>query len=182
MAASAPTAKYPNPDWAASVLWAYMRNGTYAICDVQRMRGEPGAVDGWIAGIVRTDGSKVVQAIWQDPAVGGKYLAAHMVHIMRKALPTCTVTERVEKLDKIAYASIWSAAIDPRPRLNQQVCALLRGPWNNAFMAEIEAFPSKDAKKDQVDAASRAFLEIHETKEFGANPEDFHRAMQSIDI
>jgi predicted phage terminase large subunit-like protein len=41
--------------------------------------------------------------------------------------------------------------------------ALVRGDWNHAFMGELASFPSGD-KDDQVDALSRAFTMLFDTR------------------
>lgn len=160
---SAPTPSYPNPDWSATVKVAYLKSGRYCIMHVDRVQLEQGGVDQWVRGIVQHDGPRVVQCLWQDPA-GGKALAQHCMQNIRKACISSQVEIEQERLDKIAYASIASAAIDPRTRNNQLLCDLVINPWGGPFLSELEAFPGKTAKKDQVDAMSRAFLHLDQQR------------------
>lgn len=156
---SRPTPQYPNPDWSATVLIAWLKTGKLCFCHVDRIQQEQGGVDEWIRAIVQNDGPRVIQALWQDPA-SGKALAQHQREVIRTAMPSSEVLIEVERLDKIAYASILSAAIDPRTRNNQYIAHFVDGPGVQPFFAELEGFPKKGGKKDQVDAASRAYLVI----------------------
>lgn len=158
---SRPTPERPNPDWSATVKIALLNDGKLCFCHVDRVQMEQGGVDQWITEIVKEDGHRVLQALWQDPA-GGKALAAHQKEVIRRACSSAAVEVEVERLDKVAYASILSAAIDPRTRDNQNLASFVDGPWSQSFFAELEGFPRKGLKKDQVDAASRAYLALHQ--------------------
>jgi len=56
--------------------------------------------------------------------------------------------------DKITRAKPFSAACQ-----NGNV-KLVRGPWNNEYLYELEMFPQEGVHDDQVDASSGAFNEL----------------------
>ena len=168
-AGSAPSPAYPDPDWTATGKLFLLRNGRMCLSGVKRDRLEPGGVDEWVKREVRADGPRVVQCIWQDPAVAGKVMVEHTRFIMRAALPSVVIDVEIEKKDKITYASIVSGAIDPRTRANQILIDIVDGPGVQPFFSELEAFPAKLSKKDQVDMFSRAYLYIHEHREGGSS-------------
>jgi phage terminase large subunit-like protein len=176
---SAPTTKNPNPDYTACVKLALLNNGNVVVCDVQRTRQETGGVEVWMQGIVRHDGPKVIQALWQDPAAG-KALVHRLQQVIRAAAPNSSIDVVVEKLDKVQYAQIFSGAIDPRPKgLGHNIAAIVNGPTIAAYLSELEAFPEKGQKKDMVDASSRAWLWIDTRANSFANA--FSKAMSLID-
>ncbi len=161
-AASLPTPANPNPDWSRGCLWCLTKDMKLWLLDIVSIRDAPGAVDELMRTTATADGPRVIQALWQDPASAGVYQIEHF----KRVFPTNTdIRIEVERKDKLAYASAWSARIDPRMRLNQTQAYILRGPWNQGFFSEIEAFgvealKNKNIKKDQVDACSRAWLEM----------------------
>jgi hypothetical protein len=53
--------------------------------------------------------------------------------------------------DKVTRASPFSSQVEAGR------VALVRAPWNTAFLEELEAFPHHGSHDDQVDAASAAF-------------------------
>lgn len=177
---SAPTPKYPNPDYTACVKLALLKNGRVVVCDVQRTRQETGAMESWLQSVVRLDGPKVIQAIWQDPSAG-KPMAQRLEKVIHAACPSATVDIVVEKLDKISYAQIFSGAIDPRAKGDGKTnwVSIVNSPTVAAYLSELEAFPDKASKKDQVDASSRAWLWIDErSNSFAAR---FSRAMRVVE-
>lgn len=165
-AASLPTPEYPNPDWTRGCLWALLHNGKLALLDIVSIRDAPGAVDALIMNTAKQDGPRVLQAFWQDPASAGVF---QIEHFKRQVPINCEVSVEIERQNKLVYASAWSARIDPRERMHQTQAYIVRAPWNNGFFSEIEAFSEsalkdKNVKKDQVDACSRAYLEIEKVK------------------
>jgi len=84
--------------------------------------------------------------IEQDPGSAGVFEAHAYLELLRGyAVRAIRPTG-----DKVTRARIPSAACE------RHKVKLLRGPWNNAFLDELEAFPD-GAHDDQVDAFSGAF-------------------------
>jgi predicted phage terminase large subunit-like protein len=138
----------PDPDWTAGVLMGRRKNGRYIILDCIHERRKSNVVREMVRRIAGNDGIKVRIGLAQDPGQAGvdqvqsyvQLLAGFIVDIVRET------GDKITRADP--YASQWQAGnID-----------LLRGPWNEAFLAEHEAFGDMKDHDDQVDAASGAFL------------------------
>lgn len=91
----------------------------------------------------------VVGSIPQDPGQAGK---AQVKYLLRK-LAGYRYYGSVETGDKVTRAMPLAAQAEAGN------VYMLEGNWNEAFVSEMEGFPSS-AVKDQVDAASRAFGEL----------------------
>jgi predicted phage terminase large subunit-like protein len=150
-AASEPCEAYPDPDWTAGVKTAKLEDGRYLVQHVERMRGTPGKVDTCMRAIASQDGTRVPVGIFQDPAQAGKVDVAHT----RQVLDGYTLrTIRAGKgMDKVTMAGPFSAQAEGGRVL------LLRGPWNDPYLDELEGFPDAD-HDDQVDASSGAHQEL----------------------
>ena len=135
-----------DPDWTAGVKLA-REGGTYYIEHVERLRGSPQAVERSLVSTAQLDGTACEQSIPQDPGQAGKY----QVRALAQLLSGFNVRFSPETGDKIVRASPMSAQAEVGN------VKLLRGPWNEAFLSELENFPSVGSHDDQVDAASRAF-------------------------
>lgn len=123
--------------------------GNYWVLDATTDRLGPDGVMRLLKNTASRDGRTVVGSIPQDPGQAGKA----QVKIMIKSLPGYKYYSSPESGDKILRASPFAAQAEAGN------VYLVRGAWNDAFLDELEAFPSSEIK-DQVDAASRAFNEI----------------------
>lgn len=145
-AATEPGESNPDPDWTAGVLMGRRANGRYFIGDVIHERKRSQAVRDLVVRTANNDTEVTKIGIPQDPGQAGKdqaesyvrELAGYTVHMIRET------GDKVARADP--FAAQWQAG-------NVDV---YRAPWNEAFFAELEAFPSK-AHDDQVDAASGGF-------------------------
>lgn len=133
----------------ASVKMGIDDDGNYWILDANAQRIGPDAVMKLLKNTASQDGRNVVGSIPQDPGQAGKA----QVKIMIKSLAGYKYYSSPESGDKILRATPFAAQAEAGN------VYLVRGLWNDAFLDELEAFPSSDVK-DQVDAASRAFNEI----------------------
>jgi predicted phage terminase large subunit-like protein len=137
------------------------RDGKTYIADIERLRGSPMEVERSIQGCAARDGVQVRISIPQDPGQAGKsqkaYLASKLngydVHFSPE---TGSKEDRAKPLAAQAEAGNMF---------------LVRAPWNDAFVAEATMFPNSTFK-DQVDAASRAYAMLNESKpqEVGFSP------------
>lgn len=137
----------PDPDWTAGVLMGRRKNGRFVIADVVHERRRSSGVRELVHAAASRDGYRVEIGLAQDPGQAGKdqaagylnALAGYLVHIGRET------GDKVTRADP--FAAQWQGGnVD-----------LVRGHWNEAFLSELEAFPSKGSHDDQVDAASGAF-------------------------
>lgn len=120
--------------------------GVFYVSDVVRFQGRPLKVEESIKNTASFDAVSTTIGIEQDPGQAGiseaenyvRLLAGYVVKVVRAAQ------------DKITRAKPFSAQCE---RGNVKI---LRAPWNQSYLSELESFP--DGKlKDQVDASSGAF-------------------------
>lgn len=143
---------YPNPDWTAGVLMSRTRFGSYCIEDVVRYRK---LTDGVLKEIIETaeniDGKDVLVTIPRDNG-GGK--AASMFFLRSFAEAGMNVRGIV-----ISGHSSKMQRFLPFCTLAESGCVtMVRGPWNEDFLTELEYFDgSRNLKDDQVDGCSDAF-------------------------
>jgi len=139
----------PRAAYTAGIKMKLAPGGEYFIEDVVRVQGSPGEVERTILATATQDGHAVRISIPQDPGQAGKaqkrHLAARLAGFdVRFSLETGSKVDRAKGLSAQAEAGN---------------VKLVRGPWNEAFLAELVAFP-ESRFKDQVDGASRAFSEL----------------------
>lgn len=152
LAATEPSDTNKDPDWTRGVKVSRHRSGVYVIHDVVSRRARPHAVDALVKATAQQDGVNVTQGFWQDPGQAGKSEAERY----RRELAGYHVKIHRASSDKLTYA---------RPASSQAEggnIKLLRGPWNDEFLAELEAFP-QSAHDDMVDALSLAMLDLSGT-------------------
>lgn len=136
----------------ASVKMGLTSDGDVIILHATSDRLGPEGVMRTIKNTAAQDGKSVVGSIPQDPGQAGKA----QVKFMLKQLGGYRYYASVESGDKVTRAMPLAAQAEAGN------VYILRGDWNEAFLAEMEAFPGS-AIKDQVDAASRAFGELTTT-------------------
>lgn len=149
LAASEPTEDNPSPDWTAGVKLARLRDGRAVVVDVRRFRKRGGEVRRMVRLTADADGKPCRQRLPQDPGQAGKDQAETYV----RELSGLTVKVRPVTGDKITRAEPVSS------QWQRGQILLLRGPWNEEFLSELEAFP-EGAHDDQVDALADAFDEL----------------------
>lgn len=159
LAATEPNPDNKDPDWTRGVKVSKHESGLFFVQDVVGIRDRPHAVDRLALKTAEADGRFVRQCYWQDPGAAGKSEAERY----RKMLNQHDIRIFVASENKQTYAKPVSAQAEGTN------IKLLRAPWNEAFLNELESFP--DAKHDdQVDALSRAYLDLTST----VIPKTFH--------
>lgn len=146
LAATMPTAS-GKADWTAGVLLARAPEGSFVVEDVIRLRGSPDVVEATILATASRDGADVPVHLPQDPGQAGKA----QVQYLTRALAGFRVEAKPVTGAKALRAAPFAAQV------NVGNIALLRGPWNRAFLDELQDFPAA-AHDDQVDAAALAFV------------------------
>jgi predicted phage terminase large subunit-like protein len=149
-AATKPNPQNPAPDWTAGVKMLAYPNGTIVIPDVRRLRDSPLRVEQFVKNTALQDGTGVAVCVEQEPGSAGVADADNYVRL----LAGFNVRVRKPTTDKITRALPLSAQAE---RGNVK---LLRGPWNEAFLSEMENFEEGCPHDDQVDGASGAFNEL----------------------
>lgn len=145
--------------YTAGVLMGVTPQGEFVIADVVRGQLTPSQVEATIKNTASQDASAyagVRGSVPQDPGAGGKAWARAII----KAAAGFAYRSSTESGDKETRAQPFAAQVE----INN--VKLLNGAWNKAFLDEIEMFPNATIK-DQVDAASRAFMELNSAVPFG---------------
>lgn len=137
--------KRSDPDYSVGLKLGRAPNGIYYVSHVDRFREGPFGVQDRVKRIASQDGKLVVVGIEQDPAQAGE--AESLIYV--RMLDGYNVRRFPARQDKITRAQPISAQTEAG-----NVC-LVRGPWNDAFIEECEAFPEGN-HDDQVDAFSGA--------------------------
>lgn len=147
------TSKKKEPDWTVGILMA--RLGTiYYIVDVIRGQWSPGEVRKRIKATAQLDGKLVAVRVPQDPGQAGKDQALQY----KAELAGWNISSRIETGDKVQrFGPFSSQAETGKERAEDGKVKILRAPWYETYVWELEAFPTPGVKKDQVDATSGGF-------------------------
>lgn len=148
LAATAETSGH-DPDWTVGIKLMRDERGHFTVLDVIRLRGSPLQVEERIVAAARSDGPGVTISLPQDPGQAGK----SQIRYFTAALAGCHVISSVESGSKSIRAGPAASQIEAGN------VTLVRGDWNHAFIEELRDFPF-GRKDDQVDAFSRALLEL----------------------
>lgn len=148
----------PGGSHTAGVKMGVSDRGVYYIPDVERFQASPLGVKQRIKNTVSQDGKYARVGIEQDPGQAGKAEAEdHVRNLAGYVVEVNPVRE--------------SKALRARPFSAQAEAGnvkLVRGPWNEAYLQELENFDGSDAcVSDQVDASSGAFLLLTNAKRAG---------------
>jgi len=136
------------PDWTVGLRMA-LADGVFYIEDVCRGRWSASEVERTLKNTASQDGTTISIRMPQDPGAAGKADAETKV----KLLAGYSVVVKPISGDKATRARPASAQAEAGN------VKLLRGPWNEAFLDEICAFPNA-AFDDQVDAFADALNEL----------------------
>jgi predicted phage terminase large subunit-like protein len=137
-------------DWTAGVLVGE-KDGRYWILDVIRRKASPLEVERLLRHTAERDGCGVKIVIEQEGGAAGVHLIDHYV---RRVLKGFRVVGRRPFGDKVAKAQVAAAACQAGNVL------LLRAPWNDAFLEELERFPDPAVNDDVVDACAGSVNEL----------------------
>ena len=146
-AATKPSSQNPDPDWTASLKMG-VAGGQYFILDAHRFREDPAGVNRGIANLAGQDGQAARIGLFQDPGSAGKALFASQAAMLAGKIVIKLATTRDKETQALPLSAQWGAG-------NVKI---VRGPWNEAFLEEMNRFGSGEGHDDWVDAASGAFL------------------------
>lgn len=148
--AATPEKKSNDPDWTVGLKFSRTPDGIYYVEDVVRLRDSPHAVERAIRSTAALDGVGTMVSLAEDPGQAGKFEAAYYA----RALAGYNVRTAPERGDKVLRSLPVSA------QAQAGNVKLVRGPWVEAFLHELERFPQKGVHDDQVDALSGAFAAL----------------------
>ena len=121
----------------------------FLIEHVCRFRGRPDEVEDRILETARADGRSVKVCLPKDPGQAG----VHQVLSLTRLLAGFMIKSSPETGDKVTRARPFAAQV------NVGNVALAGGGWVDAYRDELMGFPN-GKYDDQVDASSRAFMEL----------------------
>jgi predicted phage terminase large subunit-like protein len=144
LAASLPAAGR-NPDYTVGLKLGMTDENQLVVLDVVRLQGSPAQVEARIQDAARQDGQGVIIALPQDPGQAG----AAQIAMLSRGLMGYKIVSSTESDAKLVRAMPAATQMDAGNFM------MVAAPWNDAFLAELRAFPH-GGKDDQVDALSRA--------------------------
>lgn len=139
-----------DPDWTVGYKLGQMPDGRLIIADVVRFRGAPHEVEASLKNTASQDGISVRIRIPQDPGQAGKSQAQYFV----KQLGGYSVTALPITGDKVVRAEPFAAQV------NVGNVVMLRAPWNQIVLDEMNMFPN-GAHDDTIDAGADAHAELN---------------------
>jgi len=145
------------PDWTAGVKLWRAEDRRWVVLDVVRIRGSALEVEELLLRTAAQDGRKVLIALPQDPGQAGKFQASWFTGRLR-GFHVVSSRESGPKTGRARYVA---------SQVEAGHLAIVRAPWNRAFLEELRDFPA-GAKDDQVDALARAFNTLESQSEPGA--------------
>ena len=140
-----------NGDFAVGVRLGKTRDSKFVVEHVQRFRGLPNEVEDKVLETARADGTAVKVSLPKDPGQAG----VHQVLSLTRLLAGFDVVSSPETGDKMTRAKPFAAQV------NVGNVALAGGGWVAGYRDELRSFPH-GKYDDQIDASSRAFMEITE--------------------
>ena len=143
-------------DWTVGVRMSRDADGLLTIEDVQRVQARPLGVQKLIRSIAERDGKSVPIRMEQEPGSSGVGVIDQYTREILQGWDFKGLRSTGDKAERAKPFSAQCEAGNVR---------LLRASWNNDFLNELGAFPSREAHDDQVDAASGAFRELMKKRE-----------------
>ncbi len=142
-----------NGDFTVGVRIGRTRDNKFVVEHVTRFRGTPDVVEDRVLETARADGPRVKISLPKDPGQAG----VHQVLALTRLLAGFDVVASPETGDKVTRARPFAAQV------NVGTVALpsgiAGGGWVDAYRDELRSFPN-GRFDDQVDASSRAFMEL----------------------
>jgi len=136
-------------DWTVGVRFGRTRENRFVIEHVVRFRGTPDVVEERVLETARADGRSVKVSLPKDPGQAG----VHQVLSLTRLLAGFVIAASPETGDKVTRARPFAAQV------NVGNVALAGGGWVAGYLDELRSFPH-GKYDDQVDASSRAFMEL----------------------
>lgn len=152
LAASEPTETNKDPDWTCGIKMGRYPDGRFVVLHAELARVRAGEVRALVKRVAVADGLRCSVGIPQDPAQAGKDQAESYV----LDLAGFEVYTECETGDKETRAEPCAA------QWQHQNIDVVKGPWNDQFFAQLEAFPDAKVHDDAVDALSGAFRKLLE--------------------
>ena len=145
-----------DPDWTAGAKIA-KADGVYYLEDIRHNRDAPLEVERLIRQTAELDGIEVEIIMEQEPGASG---VITLDHYRRRVLDGFHFNAHKSDANKLVRARPLSSAAEAGN------VKLVRGAWNEAFLDEVELFPTPGEHDDMVDAASGAHERLNAGNRF----------------
>ena len=142
-----------DPDYTCGLLAVLDRYGTIFFVDLQRGQMSSGKVERLVKQTAIGDGKKVHICLEQEPGSSGKFV---IHHYRKKVLMGYTLKSDKVSGSKLTRAEPYEAYAEAGN------VKLVRGPWNEAFLNEHDAFITPGVHDDTVDVGSGSFKYLTE--------------------
>ncbi len=153
-AATKPSEENRNPDWTRGIKIYKYPNGTWVVADMRGMRDTPLAVERLIRTTASHDGRTVTIFLEQEPGSAGVADSDNYVRLL-SGFDVRVVKQTKDKLTRALPASAQAEAGNIK---------LLRAPWNDEFLTELENFGEEGlGHDDQVDVLSSSINEMSQS-------------------
>ena len=139
-----------DPDYTVGLKLGMTKEGLFYVIDVKRIRGTPMTVQNLIEQTAQLDGKHVRIRMEQEPGASGKNT---IDYYRRQVLRAYNFKGEKATGDKRVRAG----PVSSQAQAGNVI--LVRGPWNEKFLDELEIF-DQGAHDDQVDGLSGAFNEL----------------------
>lgn len=150
--ASTPKTETNDPDWTCGTKMGRCPDGSYIVVDHKWLQAAPMRVEGMLLATAHDDGKATRIHIPQDPAAAGKaQMESHRRLLAGFNVRFATTLSG----DKVTRFAPFSAQADPGAGKYGNV-KVLKGPWNERWFTQLEAFP-EGAHDDDADATAEAF-------------------------
>lgn len=144
LAATAPSAAAPDPDWTKGMLLTWTDRACLVIEHMIELRAGPGDVQALVVRTAQRDNEHVAYeamharralpvevTLFQDPGQAGK----HQIATLEARLSGHIVNRVPARQDLETMARVWA------PWAQQGRVFVIEGPWNESFFVEAEDFP-----------------------------------------
>lgn len=150
LAATEPSEVNPDPDWTCGVKIGRRKNGRFVILHVEYGRWGSQKVHETVEKTAEIDGRQVPIFIPKDPGQAGVDQANGYIRSLAGYRITCERETGDKETRADALACQWQAG-------NVDV---VRGPWNDWYLALMDSFPTQGVHDDPTDASSSGFNRI----------------------
>lgn len=151
LAATEPSESNKDPDWTVGVKVAKLRDDSYVVLDMRRERYSSAKVEAMIRATAEQDGHEVYVYMEQEPGASAKNI---IDYYRRKVLAGYSFTGiKTDKKKEIRARPVASQA-------EARNIKIIKSHWNDAFLSELEAFPTEGVHDDIVDALSGAMEQL----------------------
>ncbi len=155
-AGTEPSSKNPNPDYTAGpLIGIWEERKMLVIADVRRFRCGAGEKRQRMQQTAEQDTPAIEIGLEVEPGSSGKDVAHDMVTDTFRGFRVTLDRPTGEKSTRWGPWLSW---------LEAGRVGVVRGPWNGAFFAEVEALGTKGSKKDQLDGVAGGFKILTTTK------------------